>query len=505
MLLDDSNTEPLARNNQNQIPKGSHRMSMRRFSPKMISLLLLILLSGNVTVHGYTLIATSISCRTYNGIHMGQPPTGSLSSPVLMGLKNFNDDDKSKSDVSAPASTSTSTATAVNNNNDEAQRLLDKVKQMRMEIAALTGQTIEDVEREAALKKSQQQENETKYLQQKSQQQPQQRQYIVPVPETVSEQIQQAANAIERAYNDGNIQKQIIRFAFVPIVTSNDPKTNNERDLDHQNVLFVRNDQDWPGGIQQIYREAARPYTYQLLQQLRIRNYAQNAPALSSDSYGNAKQKPLIQEQTLWDFDGSAIITAENRDGSTDDNSKTSSATTLIQALVHPNTDNRYFNDITQIDERLSKSVTEINKNMDENDKTKEKLNGDVNLIVNPFWTNATSWGYNIFAPQAQQRANEIIFSPTSTGGYIETYSVITKTVRGEDCVAIKAYPYDWQLYAYFEETSGRQYYGAATTTIHLGSSVTEPTITDFVQLLSNRTEFQYSKNMRQMQRTLKK
>jgi hypothetical protein len=431
-----------------------------------------------------------------------------------MGLNSNDEDDAITNDILA----TTSSVSAMNDNkNDEAQRLLDKVKQMRMEIAALTGQTVEDVEREAALKKSQQLENEERFRinrqQQQQQQQQQQssslqqRQYRIPVPDTVSEQIQQAANAIERAYRDGHIQKQIIRFAFVPIVTSNDIKTNYERDLDHQSVLFVRNDQDWPGGIQQIYREAARPYTERLLQQLRI-----VSPPTTM------KPKRIIQEQTLWDFDGSAVLTASDGDV---DSATSSSSTSLIQALIHPNTDNRYFNDIQQMDERLlskSKKGQRHEKKVDNNNKDdgNEPRNEGVNLIINPFWTNATSWGYNIFAPNAQQRANDIIFKPSAikndddstngdTSGYIETYSIVTKTVRGEDCIAIKAYPYDWQLYAYLEELDDRRYYGPSTTTIHLGSSVTEPTITDFVQLLSNRTEFQYSKNMRLMQRTMNK
>ena len=433
-----------------------------------------------------------------------------------MGPKNNDEDDENNSDNVAI----TSTVTATNSNNDEAQRLLDKVKQMRMEIAALTGQTVEDVEREAALKKSLQLENEQKSTilrqQMKSQQPSPQRQHIIPVPETASEQIQQASHAIERAYRDGHIQKQIVRFAFVPIVTSSSAQTNHDRDLDHQNVLFVRNDQDWPGGVQQIYREAARPYTSQLLQQLRIQHPKNSqSSSMSTSSFGNMKPKPMIQEQTLWDFDGSAILSATNRDDNTDDE-ETSTTTTLIQALVHPNTDNRYFNDILQMDERLATMTTVDHTNRDDTQR-----NGAVNLIINPFWTNATSWGFNIFAPQAQQRASDIIFSPPAKtkngrggsssgdgngeGGYIETYSIITKSVRGEDCIAIKAYPYDWQLYAYLEEMNDRRYYGTTTTTVHLGSSMTEPTITDFVQLLNNRTEFQYSKNMRQMQRTMNK
>lgn len=471
----------------------------------MLPFQLFVIVYVNIIVCGFTTTIPSIACCT-NTIRHHRRHDEQVQTSVFLGLTEFHENDNNNN-------SDTSSATTTNNNNDEAQRLLDKVKQMRMEIAALTGQTIEDVEREAALKKSQQMENENQMRINRQQPQPQQRQYVVPVPETVAEQIQQAANAIERAYNDGNIQKQIVRFALVPIVTSNDPRNNKDRDMELQNVMFVRNDQDWPGGVQQIYREAARPYTYQLLQQLRIKNHSpnfvQSPTTYSSSSNTFGKQKPMIQEQTLWDFDGSAIITATTtNDGNTNDET-----TTLIQALVHPNTDNRYFNDIIQMDERLSKraSILHHQSNIDKEDTTRVVLNGGLNVIINPFWTNATSWGFNIFAPNAQQRANDIIFSSSSNtnggdsnGGYIETYSIITKTVRGEDCIAIKAYPYDWQLYAYLEEINDRRYY-STTITVHLGSTVVEPTISDFVQLLNNRTEFQYSKNMRQMQRTLNK
>ena len=485
----------------------------RLLLPNTLSLMLLTTINFIFIVQGYTTLPSTISFPSHamddNTIQIRRQYQQQIPSSHYLGLKNYDEDESNNENVA------TSTVSVGNsNNNDEAQRLMDKVKQMRMEIAALTGQTVEDVEREAALKKSLQLEHEKTrktVSQEKSQQQ---RQYIVPVPETVAEQIQQATKAIERAYHDGKLQKQIIRFALIPIVTS-DPFLNNNKndreDLDQRTVMFVRNDQDWPGGVQQIYREAAQPYTYQLLQQLRIRDASTNEPT-SPATIGTLK--PIIQERTLWDFDGSAIITAsssrtENEPTSPD--TTTPPTTTLVQALVQPNTDNRYFNDIQQMDERLKKSITTKNsvKKSDKEDDQATTLsqfeNGVVNLIINPFWTNATSWGFNIFAPNAQQRAQDTIFSPSSSkqDGYIETYCVITKTVRGEDCIAIKAYPYDWQLYAYLEEMTDR-YYGTINT-VHLGSSVAEPTITDFSQRLNNRTEFQYSKNMRQMQRTLNK
>jgi Domain of unknown function (DUF1995) len=409
-----------------------------------------------------------------------QPRQRQQSSNRMLDDSNHNDNNSSSND-----------------NINEAQRLLEKVKQMRMEIATMTGQSIEDVEQEAAEKKSKLLLQEEIQKAQRNQRQPSPpRTYIVPVPETVQEQVQQAADAIERAYKDGNVRKQIVRFAFVPVKTGNDRNSNTETNMDEVMTAFVRNDQDWPGGIQQIYREAAQPYVSKLVQQVRIGNHNHNRNDVSQSWTTN---KPIVQEQTLWDFDGSAIITATTSISDTIQNTTIA----LVQALIHPNTDNRYFDDILQLDTQLRMDETS-----DENVRTNSR--NVVNLIVNPFWTNATSWGFNLFAPNAQNRANDIIFQPKlqdgndnddSTDGYMETYSIITKTVRGEDCIAIRAYPYEWQLYAYIENND-RIWSRRPFNTIYLGSSVTEPSVADFVPLLNNHTEFQYSKNMRQMKRT---
>jgi hypothetical protein len=62
-----------------------------------------------------------------------------------------------------------------------------------------------------------------------------------------------------------------------------------------------------------------------------------------------------------------------------------------------------------------------------------------------------------------------------------------------------KAYPYDWQLYAYAET----DYWPYDETLIYLGSSEEEPKSTDFGEFMNGREEFKLSKNMRQMQRMM--
>ena len=79
-----------------------------------------------------------------------------------------------------------------------------------------------------------------------------------------------------------------------------------------------------------------------------------------------------------------------------------------------------------------------------------------------------TLWGFNLLAAGAKEKAAAAIFDR----GFQETYVVLQKSVRGEDCVAVKAYPYDWQLYAYAESED----WSKAEYSIHLGSTEEEPT-----------------------------
>lgn len=339
---------------------------------------------------------------------------------------------------------------------------------MREEVAALTGSTVEEVEREAALKKQQLAAVEEKAAQERQERALQRQQQskdssdrrkadgsFLEVPETPDDQIWQAKAAVERAFRDGKITRQIVRFALVP-----------------ENETLNQEDRQWPGGAQQMYREAAGPLTRALLQQVR-------APTKDNDdgdgdddndkksatSATYLSKQPVVQSQDIWDFDGSALVTAQHDRPSAD-----------VQALVLPNTDDKYTRDIAAIDEAMGDRLF---------------------LLVNPFWRDIDSWGFNLLAPNAKQAAREAIFDR----GFEETYAVLQKSVRGEDCVAVKAYPYDWQLFAYAEQ----DYWPYGEYTVHLGSTAQEPTSTDFAALLEQRDEFRLSKNMRQMQRILGK
>ena len=103
--------------------------------------------------------------------------------------------------------------------------------------------------------------------------------------------------------------------------------------------------------------------------------------------------------------------------------------------------------------------------------------------------------GLNILAPNGKKLAKEAIFDR----GFEETYVLLQKSVRGEDCIALKAYPNDWQLYAYIET----DYWPYNEYITFLGSTKDEPTAKDFADLLENRDEFKMNKNMRRMDRMM--
>ena len=329
-----------------------------------------------------------------------------------------------------------------NDSNDETKRLLEKAAQIRAEIAQLENKSLEQVEQEARDKKKQIQQQKEKSTLPPTTPVKDSRMddgRFVYVPETREEQIRQATSAIERAYADGKT-RQTVRLALIK-----------------ENTVVSANPEEWPGGAKQMYREAGRPLTEELLKE--IRAYT-NETALASNDV-NRFMAPNVSSQDIWDFDGSGLVTAEAAGGKDGD----------VQALVFPNTDVKYIKDI----ETISKHM-------------KDRLF----LLINPFWSDVNSWGFNILAPNAKKLAQEIIFD----NGYEETYVLQRFSARGEQCVALKVYPYDWQLFAYKEE----YYYNSMVeTAIRLGSSKEQPNSALFTELLNEREEFKYSRNMRQL------
>ncbi|EED95334.1 predicted protein [Thalassiosira pseudonana CCMP1335] len=332
---------------------------------------------------------------------------------------------------------------------DEVQQLLEKARKLREEAATMSGKTLQEVEEESKQQKQIAEERQ-KELVEKARKEREEKSNntqsrassrVVPVPDDANSQVMQAAGAVERAFKDG-IVRQTVRFALLGEEEAMSGEMN-----------------EWPGGAKQMYREAGRPLTESLLKE--VRAYA------VTESDGDEEQSrfpPAVSTNDIWDFDGSAVVTAT-----------TTSSQGDVKALLFPNTDTKYLNDIDTIHKEVGP----------------KKLF----LLINPFWRNVESWGFNILAPNGKKRAQEVIFD----NGYEVTYAVLRFSARGEDCVAIKAYPYDWQMYAYREDPS----WFNKEVPVWLGSSVEEPTSAQYSELLNSRPEFKMSKNMRQMQRMM--
>ena len=365
-----------------------------------------------------------------------------LLSLVLQQSDSFAPSQGRSSSVRPFDVTKTTSALFLSTENDEVAALLEKARQMRAEAAALEGRSVEEVEQEAAEKRQRQRDAEAQAAQSREERRTAAAESratqstttngkFLTVPETADDQVALAKQAVEKAFRDG-IDRQIVRFALVP-----------------EGEYLNENDRQWPGGAQEMYREAAGPMTRELLR------------VVKTSSEPLSKQ-PEVKSQDVWDFDGSALVTAEASSGPEHD----------VQALVMANTDTKYTRDISTIDEAMKKRLF---------------------LLVNPFWRDIESWGFNILAPNAKKLAQEAIFDR----GFQETFVLLQKSVRGEECVAMKVYPYDWQMYAYCES----DYWPYREEIIHLGSTKEEPKSSDFGALMEQREEFKMSKNMRQLQR----
>lgn len=335
--------------------------------------------------------------------------------------------------------------------NAEVERLMQQAAKIREELAALEGKSVEEVNLEAQKKKdlqvSRKKEMESASAAKPKNSNRKRTNTMLYVPETIEEQTNQASLAIERAFQDG-ITRQTVRLALVKEGT---PITPSEEE------------NGWPGGQKQMYREAGRPLTEALLRE--VRAPAKSIQTEEEKKSGKEAFPPEIKAQDIWDFDGTALITAEAAVGPSGD----------VQSMVFPNTDVKYLKDIGQIHESFGKDR--------------------LFLLINPFWRNVESWGFNILAPNAKKLAQEKIFD-CEGGGFQETYVLSRFSARGEDCVSLKAYPSDWELFAYIEDYS---FGGPMQTAIRLGSCKEEPTSKIFTDLLNERKEFKMNKTMRQL------
>ena len=121
---------------------------------------------------------------------------------------------------------------------------------------------------------------------------------------------------------------------------------------------------------------------------------------------------PRVSEQTLLDFDGSALLTCESAAGPLED----------VQAILQPNTDRYYLDLIEKVEAQFS----------DTPGKAPRLL-----LLVNPAWRNRRSWGF--FDGERAQRQ--------LLDRYETTYALEQFVLRGEKLSLLKAHPHPWHVF----------------------------------------------------------
>lgn len=234
------------------------------------------------------------------------------------------------------------------------------------------------------------------------------------VPTSQNGLIKQAASAISHALLNDNINLQLIRLPLSQAMYS-----ESEEGFVADRAI------GWQGGPQETLR-----YLSPMVRQVLQATDTQEGQSMSA-----AGLIPRIQEQTILDFDGSVLLTAECPTGPLGD----------AQALLQPNTD-EYYRKIRQtIEEQLPARDTSTSTNIgdgtdtDKNiDNSPDKMKQRLFLLVNPAWRDASSFG--MFG--AKQNAQVEIMDRYKT-----TYAVDQFVVRGQKCSLLKVWPHDWCVF----------------------------------------------------------
>ena len=190
---------------------------------------------------------------------------------------------------------SLSSSSSNGSGNEEARKLLEKAAEIRKQLAELEGKTVSQVQQEAQDIKDSQKDAAAAAAaaslekKESSSQSTKSRKFqgLVYVPETIDDQIRQASLAIERAFQD-KITRQTIRLALVK-----------------QNESIGPEEEEWPGGSQQMYREAGRPLTEALLSE--VRAVAKSKQTEEEKNSGKENYPPTVTAQDIWDFDVSTV------------------------------------------------------------------------------------------------------------------------------------------------------------------------------------------------------
>ena len=203
---------------------------------------------------------------------------------------------------------------------------------------------------------------------------------------------------------------------------------------------------------------AALPLTVELLRQLKANKSIENLQERRSSIL-----PPTVTAEDVLDFDGSGLATARAREGSAGD----------VRAAIFFNSLDAHYLDV------IEKNDAELGT---------ERLF----LLVNPGWKDKdplSSWGFNLLQPRAKQRAEALIFGRVREYRYDVTYSCQRCTLSSDHfCVSIKAFPYDWQMFAY-HLPERLEYEGCAP--VFLGESAEQPKESELQRLIDAHPEFQ--------------
>lgn len=210
------------------------------------------------------------------------------------------------------------------------------------------------------------------------------------LPIAADEIVYQASTSISRAFAEDGIHRQVIRLPL-----SNTMYGEKEEGFIADRAI------GWQGGPQES-RRFLEPLATQVLRSLRI----------TPDDLSDGGLPPRILEQTLLDFDGSSLLTAEHPAGALYD----------AQALLQPNTDKYYLKTIRTIEQQFS----------DTPGKPKRLF-----LLVNPSWRDKSSWG--IFDGAAAQK--DIL------DRYTVTFAIDQFIMQGQRLNVVKAWPEDWSVF----------------------------------------------------------
>ena len=161
-------------------------------------------------------------------------------------------------------------------------------------------------------------------------------------PLTGEQMVTQAAQALERAFDAGH-RRLTIRFPLTLGLESDDAR------------WFA-----FAGGAPQMALRA-RPLAAEILKRV------DTAPRGEGAAW--TRPPPKIVEQTLWDFDGSYLLTAEAATGAAND----------VQLMLMPNTDLRYLDDLETIETEFGRAGTPQDRLV---------------VLANPAWRDEGSFGW---------------------------------------------------------------------------------------------------------------